>query len=486
MKIDRRRFLKMMMSGAVVPSLTGAGCARMLPGMDQQKKYNVLFLALDDMNDWVGCLGGHPQAKTPNIDRLAGKGVLFEQAYCAAPLCSPSRTSLMTGLHPSTSGIYDNKGWFRDHPTYKDRVTLPQYFRRHGYTALAGGKIYHLPDGKMSDPASWDERYSKRMGTPSPPPEKRYQHGLYDYFSHNKILQWLVDWGPIDEADEETDDWRTADLAAKFLQQDHDKPFFLGCGMMRPHLPWYAPKKYFDMHPLEDIVLPPYRSDDLDDVPAMGRRMAGIEFDIIREHGKWKEGVQGYLAASSFADACAGHVLSALEKSRYRDNTIVVLWGDHGYALGEKNHWTKSALWEETTRTPLVIYAPGMSKKGGRCKRPVSLVDLYPTLIDLCGLPARDGLDGRSLAPLVRNPEVEWPYPVLVTHSPFWFGANHAVHSQRYHYIHYGDGGEELYDNEADPYGWKNLADDPVHAAAKKELKKWLPKVDVAHFRPAS
>ena len=321
------------------------------------------------------------------------------------------------------------------------------------------------------------------MGTPAPHPEKRYQHGMRDKFSYNKIVQRLIDWAPIEQSDEETDDWKTADLAAEFLQQEHDKPFFLGCGIYRPHLSWYIPKKYFDMHPLEDIQLPPHKENDLDDVPPMGRAMAGETFNIIREHGQWKNAVQGYLAACSFADACVGHVLSALEKSVYRDNTIVVLWGDHGYHIGEKDHFSKSALWQETTRTPLIIYAPGVSKSQSRCSRPVSLVDLYPTLIELCGLPKRDDLDGRSLAPLVRNPEMDWDYPVLITHSPQWYGANHAIHSQRYHYIHYQDGGEELYDNVADPYGWKNLADDPKYAEAKEELKKWLPKVNAEHFQ---
>ena len=238
------------------------------------------------------------------------------------------------------------------------------------------------------------------------------------------------------------------------------------------------------MHPLETIQLPARKENDLDDVPPIGRRMAGKDFNIIREHGQWKNAVQGRLASCSFADACVGHVLSALEKSKYRDNTIIVLWGDHGYHVGEKDHFAKSALWEETSRTPLIIYAPGVSKSQGRCKRPVSLVDVYPTLIELCGMPRRDDLDGRSLAPLVRNPERDWPYPAVITHSPHWYGTNHAIHSQRYHYIRYRDGGEELYDSTVDPYGWENLADDPKYAEAKEKLKRWLPKVNAEHFRP--
>jgi len=344
------------------------------------------------------------------------------------------------------------------------------------------------------------------MGTPFPPKANRYRHGMHDLFS-NKILARLIDWGPIEQTTEQTNDWKTADKAAQFLQQEHDKPFFLACGIYHPHLPWYVPQKYFDMHPLESIQLPARKDNDLDDIPPVGLRMAGEAFNIIKEHGQWKNAVQGRLASGSFADACVGHVLNALENSKHRDNTIVVLWGDHGYDIGQKK-FAKSALWEQTTRTPLIIYAPekrgqapfaGTARRvlrtkgacplfsglfSGRCKRPVSLVDLYPTLIELCGLPERDDLDGRSLAPLVRNPKADWPFPAIITHSPHWHGTNHAIRSERYHYIRYSDGGEELYDMPNDPNQWENLAGAPECSRIKKDLKKWLPKVNAAHFRP--
>lgn len=442
---------------------------------------NVLFIAVDDLNDWVGCLGGHPQARTPNIDRLAESGVLFEQAYGPAPLCSPSRTSIMTGLRPSTTGVYGNRNWFRDIPKFHDWVTIPQYFRQHGYMAWSGGKIYHQPGGKFSDPIAWDKQYSTQMGTPFPPRESRYRHGMHDKFS-NEILARLIDWGPIEQSTQETNDWKTADLAAQFLRQKHDKPFFLGCGIYHPHLPWYVPKKYFDMHPLESIELPAHVENDLDDIPPIGRRMAEKNLDVIKVSGQWKNAVQGRLASESYADVCVGHVLNALEKSAYRDNTIVVLWGDHGYDIGQKK-FAKSALWQITSRTPLIIRVPGVSQPASRCTRPVSLVDLYPTLIELCGLPARDDLDGRSLAPLVRNPQTDWPYPAIITHSPQWHGTNHAIRSEKYHYIHYDDGGEELYDMGRDPNQWTNLADSPSHTEVKERLKKWLPKTNAPHFR---
>ena len=466
---------------AILLVLLGGG-----PGFAQEedKRPNILFLAVDDLNDWIGVLGGHTQAKTPNLDRLAGSGVLFDAAYCAAPLCHPSRTAIMTGLRSSTTGIYGNRTWFREHPEFSDWVTLPQYFRQHGYQAWTGGKIYHQPFGKFSDPASWDGQYSTNMGTQAPPLEKRYQHGLKDQFK-NKILARLIDWGPINLPKEETRDWKTAEGAAMFLGQDHDKPFFLACGIYRPHLPWYAPQEFFEMHPLEGIEEPPFLEKDLEDIPARGRVMAGLEFDIIRKAGKWKEGIQGYLASTSFADACIGHVLAALENSQYKENTIVVLWGDHGYHIGAKHHWAKSALWQQATRTPLIVKVPKMMKgvQGGVCKHPVSLVDLYPTLIDLCGLPERDGLDGRSFAKLVREPESSWAFATVITHSPWWHGVNHAVRSDRYYYIRYRDGGEELYDMVADPHQWTNLAGDSGYAGQIEALKKWLPKENAPHYR---
>ena len=474
--------LRLNLAFVIVASLLASFCSAGQPS----KRPNVLFLAVDDLNDWIGVLGGHAQAKTPNLDRLAGSGVLFDAAYCAAPLCHPSRTAILTGLRSSTTGIYGNKTWFRDHPDYGNVGTLPQYFRNHGYKAWTGGKIYHQPFGKFSDPESWDGQYSTGMGTQAPPEARRYQHGLKDRFE-NKILARLIDWGPIDIRKEDTRDWKTAEGAADFLKQQHDKPFFLACGIYRPHLPWYAPKEFFDLHPLDGIKEPPFLENDLDDIPARGRVMAGVEFDIIRQAGKWKEGIQGYLASTSFADACIGHVLDALDASRYKDNTIVVLWGDHGYHIGDKHHWAKSALWQQTTRSPLIVKNvklpnPMQGQSGEICKRPVSLVDLYPTLIDLCGLPKRDGLDGRSFAQLVNQPDSVWPYPAVITHSPRWHGINHAVRSDRFYYIHYRDGGEELYDMIADPNQWRNLATDSGYKAQIETLKKWLPEINAPHF----
>ncbi len=448
----------------------------------KDKPQNVLFLAVDDLNDWVGCLRGHPQAKTPNIDRLASRGVLFEQAYCSAPLCNPSRMATMTGLRSSTIDIWSNEGrydrtegfsWFRDKPELKDWVTIPQYFRQHGYTAVMGGKIFHKPNGKFSDPVSWDDQYSTKHGTPFPR-NGRLLHGMSDKMAHEYYQDW-ADWQPLDISEKETADWKTVEGAAAFLRRDHDKPFFLACGIFRPHLRWYAPQKYFDMHPLENIELPATLENDLDDVPPIGRRQnsgGSQAFGVIREHAEWKKAVQGYLASCSFADACVGVVLDALKESDYAENTIVVLWGDHGFHVGQKDRISKLTLWEQGSKTPLIISAPDLAAtQGKRCKQPVSLVDLYPTLVDLCGLPERDGLDGRSIAPLLRKPETQWEYPAVIS-----LRDDHAVRSQRWHYIRYADGSEELYDNFGDPYQWDNLANDKQFADAKTQLRKWLPK----------
>ncbi|MFC1653001.1 sulfatase, partial [Planctomycetota bacterium] len=440
------------------------GCRATSPGPRGKKPYNVLFIAVDDLNDWVGSLGGHPHASTPHIDRLAERGILFEQAYCPAPLCNPSRTAILMGLSPSTTGIYENRTWFRDLPEYEDWVTLPQYFQKHGYQTLAGGKIFHHPQGKMSDPNSWEKVYQTEVGTPYPAPLEQHKNGLRGKFG-DATISTALDWAGLDVNDEACADWQTADRAAQYLQQDHERPFFLACGIFRPHLRWYAPQPYFDLHPIDEVVLPPYIENDLDDVPKAGKQMAGWYFSAIKEHGQWRPGVQAYLACSSFADACVGQVLDALENSPHKDNTIVVLWGDHGWHLGEKDHWAKLALWEPASRTPFIIYVPG-NKKGKRCSHPVNLLDMHATLIELCDLPPRDDIEGRSLAPLVKKPTKKWPYPAVMTHGY----QNHAVRNPQYRYIRYADGSDELYDLQADPNEWTNLANKRAYIKVKREL----------------
>lgn len=420
---------------------------------------NVLFIAVDDLNDWVGVLGGHPDAKTPNIDRLAARGVLFTRAYCPAPACNPSRAALLTGLRPSTTGVYHNNQPWRPAPLLREAVTLPQHFMLGGYHAAGGGKIFH---GAFDEPASWHEyRRGGRAGLPRLPAPTGGAGG--------------ITWGPLDVADEQTEDYHIVQWAIERLKEKRDKPLFLACGVHKPHMPWQVPRKYFDLYPPEKIRLPDVPADDLADVPPAGVKMAAPQGDhanILRTNN-WRNAVQAYLACVSYADAQVGRLLDALDAdATLRDNTVVVLWGDHGWHLGEKHHWRKFALWEEATRTPLIIAAPGV--KPGRAAAPVDLVDLYPTLVELCGVAPREGLEGQSLVPLLKDPSSTRQRPALTTHGR----GNHALRTARWRYIRYADGSEELYDHDADPQERHNLAADAAHATAKKELAAYLPKQD--------
>lgn len=434
-----------------------------LPVANAADRPNVLFIAVDDLNDWIGCLGGHPDCRTPNIDRLAERGVLFTRAYCSAPACNPSRASLMTGIRPSTSGVYLNSQPWR--PAMPEAVTLSQHFMQHGYRAVGGGKIFH---GRYDEDASWHE-YFKKGGDPSPP---------------NKPVNGIrgtahFDWGPVDVADEQMNDHRVVDWAISELQKKQDKPLFLACGIFRPHLPWYVPRRYFDQFPADKIMLPTIRDDDLSDVPLAGVKMARPTGDHkkVIESGNYHKAVQGYLASIAFADYQVGRLLDAFDTSPLKENTIIVLWGDHGWHLGEKHHWRKFALWEEADRVPFLIAAPGMSK--GECDRTVSLLDLYPTLADLCALPVGDHLEGKSLRPLLAEPTTAWERPIVTTHGR----NNHAVRSERWRYIRYADGSEELYDHDADPMEWDNLAANKEHSRVKQQLAKWLPKKNVPNAK---
>jgi len=456
-------------------------------GGAEPQRPNVLFIAVDDLNDWVGVLGGHPQAKTPNIDRLAKRGMLFTRAYCAAPLCNPSRTSVMTGLRPTTSGVHGNQQDWREQPSLQGAVTLPQYFRAHGYRTLGCGKLYHAnhggPPGALTGwhggrqgfnhPASWDERFpSKEVQLPlsSVAPGQNY----------NGLDIWHWDWGPIGKPDSATIDGRTTAWAIEQLRKEHRRPFFLAVGIYRPHGPWYVPGAYFEQHPLEKTVLPTVEPDDVKDIPAAGLRYLRNPNHLhkrILEHDLWHSAVQAYLANITFADAMLGRVLDALDESGRRDNTIICLWSDHGWHLGEKQRWHKSTLWEEAARVPLIFVVPGTTEPGSICRRTVSLVDLYPTLVELCGLPPKWENDGLSLRPLLEDPSRAREQPAITSHA----GDNHAVRTERWRYIRYADGSEELYDHRSDPNEWTNLAGDPEHAAVKDRLSEWLPEVVVPY-----
>ncbi len=432
---------------------------------------NVLFIAVDDLRDWVGHLDGHPNVKTPHIDRLAKRGVSFTRAYCAAPLCKPSRVALLTGLAPSRSGIYGNAGDFRK--LIPEAVTLMQHFRAADYGVRGGGKIFH--GTAAGDKDSWDEYFTpQRQKLKSAPRDRDLAANAW------------TPWGPLDAEDDDMFDGKVANWVISQLEQAQERPFFLAYGLTKPHLSWQVPEKYFDLHPLESIQLPPVKEGDLDDVPAYGKMLAeqvydpsmqknfaaaGGDHDNVLTHQQWRVAVQAYLATISFADAQIGRVLDALDRSEHADNTIIVLWGDHGWHLGEKEHWRKHALWEVSTRTPLIIAAPEGVAKNRLCQAPVSLIDLYPTLIDLCALPQRDGLDGQSLQPLLKNPDLDWDHPVVTTYGY----QNHTVRTDRWRYIHYHDGGQELYDHKNDPNEWTNIAGNSEHRELIRELQAALP-----------
>jgi arylsulfatase A-like enzyme len=446
-------------------------------------KPNVLFLVFDDLNDWVEGLAGHPQARTPNLVRLAGRGMLFRNAHCTYALCNPSRASVLTGLLPSSNGVFGNQQDWRKSRLVKGRQTLPEFFRKQGYWTGAAGKIYHAnhggPTGALGGghggrqgfhhPPSWTERYPSREVQI---PDLVVRTGQ----NYNGLDIWHWDWGPIDHCDAATADGRCADWVIEQLKRPHTKPFFLALGIYAPHGPWYCPRPYFEQHPLKRIQLPIVKEDDLDDVPEVakghirGRRPL---HRLILEKNLYHEAVQAYLAQISFADATLGRVLDALEQSSHANNTIICLWSDHGWYLGEKQRWHKGGLWEEATRVPLVLATPGM--KGGVCDRPVSLVDLYPTLTELCGLPAPGGLDGLSLVPLLKDPRSPWQRPAL-TISGGGEKASYSVRDERWRYTRYYNGAEELYDHEHDPQEWTNLADRPEYAGRKKEMSRWIPR----------
>lgn len=448
-------------------------------------KPNVLFIALDDLNDWTGCLGGHPQTKTPNLDRLAASGVLFRNAYCPAASCNPSRTAIFSGLPPHRSGLYQNTQKMRE--VLPQAELLPRFFANHGYWSAGSGKLLHY----VIDPPSWDDYFPDkakddpfpRTFDPKERPVSLPRGGPWQYVE--------TDWAALEVTDEEFGgDWLVTQWIGEQLKREHEKPFFLACGIYRPHEPWFVPKAYFEPFPLESIQLPPgYLANDLDDVPEAGQRIARNRyFEHIQKHGQWKQGIQAYLASIHFADAMLGRVLDALESSPQRDHTIVVLWSDHGWHLGEKEHWQKFTGWRAGTRVPLIIRvpegAPGLpegTRAGGVCDRPVSLVDLFGTLTELCGLPTKEGIESRSLTPLLRDPKAGWPH-AAVTHLDH--PENYAISTQRWRYLRYRGDEEELYDIETDPHEWTNLSSKPEHAATLERMRAYRP-TPIAPAKPA-
>lgn len=428
-------------------------------------KHNVLFIAIDDLNDWVGCLNGHPQVRTPHIDALAKRGTLFTNAHCQAPLCNPSRTSVMTGLRPSTTGVYGLAPWFRTVKELKDLTTLPQHFSNAGYQAYTVGKIYH---GRYTIQGA--EEFDV-IGKPEPglrPKERRVTTPR-----GGRGMDWAV--YPHKESDHT--DWKRADWAVEQLNKKPRKPFFMAVGFSLPHVPLYATKKWFDLYPEEEITLPRMLLDDRSDTPRFSWylhwKLPEPRQKFLLQRGEQLKIVQAYLASISFIDSQVGRVLEALKKNDLEENTIVVLWSDHGYHLGEKEITGKNTLWDRSTRVPLIFSGPG-ANEGQSCGRPVELLDIYPTLSELCGLEIPEHLEGLSLVPQLKDAKAPRSRPAITTHNH----DNHTVRNEQWRYIQYADESEELYDMMKDPNEFTNLAGDPKFAAVKSTLKKRLPKIN--------
>ena len=430
----------------------------------------MLFIAIDDLNDWVGPLQGHPQVKTPFMDALAARGTVFTNAHTQSPLCNPSRTSLMTGLRPSTTGIYGLAPWFRDVEEFEDVVSLPQHFSLNGYKTYSTGKIYHGGNGRQETDQEFDE-----LGPPTsvgPRPEQKIA-GETPGGNHP-----LMDWGTFPHNDEDKGDWIVASWAEEVLLQKPQEPFFLSAGFFLPHVPLFATQKWFDMYPVDSLILPPILEDDRADTP----RFSWYDhWDLPEPRLKWLEEndqliplVQSYLASISFVDSQVGRLLDALEASGLADNTIVVLWSDHGYHLGEKAISGKNTLWDRSTRVPLIFAGPGVSENSV-VSSPAELLDIYPTLIDLCNLSPREGLEGHSLQPQLIDAATPREWPAITTHNH----DNHGIRTENWRFIQYADGSQELYDMQNDPNEWTNLATDPAYADVIAQHMKWLPEINL-------
>lgn len=432
------------------------------------KAPNVLFISVDDLNDWAG-YRGNKQVISPHMDRLAKEGMWFSKAYCQYPVCGPSRASVMTGMYfhqLKSAKLQIKDSVVEDKMEKMGSRLLHAYFKDHGYKTMAAGKILHrhLPKKDLDESGgrgSWDFNVDE---------DGKKVREFWD------SKDTMTDWGIYKKPDEGMSDSQAAKWAVERLGEKHDKPFMLMVGFLRPHVPWYVPQKYYDLYDREKVALPAYKKSDLDDVPEAGRETMNKGYprtEWAKENNQWKHIVQSYLASISFVDSKVGQVLDALEASSYRENTIVVLWSDHGYHLGEKNTFQKHTLWERSAKVPLIIKVPPSlddQLKKGRCDAAVGLIDLYPTLLDLCGLPANNKTVGRSLKPLLLNPKAKWNFPALTYRKD----GGKSIRTERYRYIEYGDGSMELYDHQADPNEWVNLVPNPDSAGALKMMRRKL------------
>jgi arylsulfatase A-like enzyme len=445
---------------------------------ERENRPNVLFIASDDLNDWVGALNGHPQVLTPNIDRLVKRGTLFTNAHTQAPLCNPSRISIMTGMRPSTTGIYGLAPRHRQVERTQDVVTLPQYFAAHGYRSMSAGKVFHggiTPKEREVEFQEWGPD-----GGHKPFPKEKIVKAPLDMVNHP-----LIDWGVFPEHDDSLmDDYKVANWAVEKLEElgesDGEKPFFMAVGFNKPHVPLYATQEWFDLYPEKKVILPHAPEGDRNDVPDFAWNLHWYlpepRLSWVIENHQWRAKVRAYLATISFMDSLVGRVLDALEAQGLANNTIVVFWSDHGYHMGEKGITGKNTLWERSTHVPLIFAGPGVTA-GAKSSQPVELLDMYPTLVELAGLPEKDEIEGLSLMPQLKDADAVRDRPAITTHNP----GNHTIRTERWRYIRYADGSEELYDHRHDKEEWANLAANPEYADIKTELAGWLPEEEAPH-----
>jgi iduronate 2-sulfatase len=440
-----------------------------------RSKLNVLFISADDLNTDVGCYG-HPLVKTPSLDRLASRGVRFDRAYCQYPLCNPSRSSVMTGRRPDATRVLNNGAYFRD--VLPDVITLPQLFRQQGYYAARVGKIYHAgvpmeigTDGK-DDPPSWEYVLNPRG-------RDKDQEALLVNFTPKRSLGSCLCYEMAEGTPEEQTDGKVAAEAIKLLEQKRDRPFFLAVGFYRPHSPHIAPKKYFDLYPLDKIPAPKFPPGDLEDVPQEALFIKPPNWGANEQ--QQREVVRAYYACVTFMDEQLGKVLDALDRLKLADSTLIVFWADHGYLLGLHGQWMKTMLFEGAAHVPLILAGPGMAK-GKTCRRTVELLDIYPTLADLCGYAPPPGLEGKSLRPLLENPDARWTDPAytqVVRLDDKRRPPGYSVRTDRWRYNEWekGKAGIELYDEIADPNEFNNLAHDAKYTNVVAELQVLLRKV---------
>ena len=461
--MNRRSFLKKIFAASGLSCVGGYCVAGSRP-----TRQNILFIAIDDMNDWTTVFNRDNPIRTPNLERLAKRGVFFSKAFCSTPACNPSRTAIMTGLHATTSGVYGNRDPWRK--MLPDAVTLPQYFERHGYATRGAGKIFHHGKSGNSDPENPDFQAFFPMLRARGPKQN------YNGYRTGPLSRTYYDWG---EHTQKMVDLDMVEWIENVMDQQWDGPMFLAAGIFKPHLPFYAPPETFKRYPFDRTKLPPMPANDLDDVPPAAVKKAHTEFFLYENTtaqprnspGSLKKMVQCYQASADFADQMVGRLIDKLDASGKADNTIIVLWADHGYHLGDKESCVKFTLWEKANHVPFIIVAPGVTKPGTRCDKPVSLLDIYPTLAELAGLPAKADNDGRSLVPLLKDTKSKWPYMPVMTMGK----GNHAVRSDRWRYIRYADGSEELYDHSNDPWEWTNLAGKAGYEDIIERHRKYLP-----------